>query len=118
MSQNNSKTLVEQEVYVKAEVEQSYYDQAGNEIMEGDLLRVWHFRGARRKVYYMYQIAVLIERKGKTYWGGKDYHVPENKNHYWLRAVANEETRQLMSALVVDCKDKMRELKRTVTPNK
>jgi hypothetical protein len=98
------------------EKELPYFDEAGNEIMEGDLLRVWHFRERRRrKIHYMYQIAVLVESKGNYYWGAKMYHVTENKNHYWLKAVANE-NRKINGTIVLDSKDAMRDLKSTIKP--
>ena len=33
------------------------YDERGRQIMEGDVLKVFHFRGARRKRHYMYKQA-------------------------------------------------------------
>lgn len=40
-------------------------DKFGIEIEECDILKVYHFTGARRKKYYMYKMAVL--------WDGKLY---------------------------------------------
>lgn len=34
------------------------YDKNDRPIYAGDLLRSFHFRGARRKVYYLYHVAV------------------------------------------------------------
>lgn len=31
-------------------------DKFGREIMEGDMLKIFHFTGARRKKYYLYQL--------------------------------------------------------------
>lgn len=98
------------------EKEQPYFDEIGNEIMEGDLLRIFHFRGARRRVHYMYHIAVLSECSGKLYWSAKAYHVPGNKGHYWLKAIADIETRRLHGVVVLDSRDAMREIKKTKTP--
>lgn len=61
-----------------------YYDESGNEIYENDLLRLNHFIGARRKRYYMYKIAVLIE----GYWYGLDVH--DRKHRYRLIATATD----------------------------
>ena len=33
------------------------YDERGRQIMEGDVLKVFHFTGARRKRHYMYKQA-------------------------------------------------------------
>lgn len=40
----------------------SVYDKKGRPIYPGDLLRSFHFRGARRKVYYLYHVAVWSEK--------------------------------------------------------
>jgi len=62
-----------------------YYDELGNEIHEGDLLRVFHFIGLRRRVYFMYKVARLKE----GYWYGCDY----NSNHsYLLKGQATPDT--------------------------
>lgn len=37
----------------------TYYDKNGEQILEGDLLKVFHFIGARRKKHYMYQVVVM-----------------------------------------------------------
>ncbi len=34
------------------------YDKNGRQVFEGDLLKIFHFIGARRKKYYMYKIVV------------------------------------------------------------
>lgn len=98
-------------------IEDNYFDECGNKIEEGDLIRVWHFRGRhRRKIHYMYHIVTLEEFNGKKYFGGKSYHVAENKSHYWLRAVADKETRVIHGYMVIDTKDAMRELSQTRKP--
>jgi len=96
------------------EREESYFDECGNEIKEGDLLKVYHFRHYnRRKKCYMYHIVILKEFKEKLWWGAKMYHVSENVGHYNLRAVANPQTRIIYGTVVIDSKDSMRELKQT-----
>jgi hypothetical protein len=35
------------------------FDKKGVPIYPGDLIRSFHFRGARRKIYYLYHVAVL-----------------------------------------------------------
>ena len=34
------------------------HDKHGRQVYPGDLIRTFHFRGARRKVYYLYHTAV------------------------------------------------------------
>lgn len=36
-----------------------YFDMHGRKIEEGDLLRSPHFRGPRRKMFYLYHVAVV-----------------------------------------------------------
>lgn len=64
--------------------EEPYYDESGNKIEENDLLRVFHFIGARKKKYYMYKVAILVE----GYWYGLDVH--DRTHKYRLRAVAKD----------------------------
>lgn len=40
----------------------TYYDKNDRPIFGGDLLRSYHFTGARRKKYYLYHVAVPTER--------------------------------------------------------
>ena len=37
-----------------------YRDETGREIMRGDLIRSPHFRGARRKQYYLYHVVTVV----------------------------------------------------------
>ena len=95
------------------EIEQPYFDKAGNQIMENDLLQVYHFRERRRrKVHYMYHVVVLEEFKGKKYWSGREYFKEGNRGHYFLRAVADKETRKINHSLIIDSADAMRDHKR------
>lgn len=43
---------------------QTLYDKNGVPIEEGDLLRTEHFRGPRRKMYYLYHGVVRNEKHG------------------------------------------------------
>lgn len=47
-------------------MEKALYDKTGREIMAGDILKVFHFVGARRKRHYMYKQALKIEQLGKA----------------------------------------------------
>ncbi len=42
------------------------YDKNGRQIMRGDVLKVFHFVGARRKRHYMYKQALDTVMLGKT----------------------------------------------------
>jgi hypothetical protein len=48
------------------------YDKTGREIMQGDVLKVFHFVGARRKRHYMYKQVIEERRLG------------ESQNAYWF----------------------------------
>jgi hypothetical protein len=52
------------------------YDKHGIPIMVGDVLKVFHFIGARRKRHYMYKMCI-----DSGMWGQKE-HSPE---YHWLR---------------------------------
>lgn len=42
----------------------SIYDKTGREIVVGDIVKVYHFTGARRKRHYMYKQAARIKTLG------------------------------------------------------
>lgn len=44
----------------------TYYDKNGKQILVGDLLKVFHFIGSRRKKHYMYQVAVMEDSNHST----------------------------------------------------
>lgn len=47
------------------------YDKTGREIMQGDVLKVFHFVGARNKRHYMYKQVVgerLLGQRQSAYW--------------------------------------------------
>lgn len=41
------------------------YDKTGREIVAGDVVKVFHFTGARRKRYFMYKQALGIQMLGR-----------------------------------------------------
>lgn len=63
---------------MKPEKGQKFYDKNGVLIQEGDLLKVFHFIGSRRKRNFMYKIAVVID----GYMYEKDYY-SEHKCGLW-----------------------------------
>ncbi len=47
------------------------YDKNRREVMQGDIVKVFHFVGARRKRHYMYKQVVeerLLGKNQSTYW--------------------------------------------------
>lgn len=43
-------------------MQQTVRDKTGREIVRGDIVKVYHFTGARRKRYYMYKQSLGITR--------------------------------------------------------
>ena len=80
---------------------QYYYDQSGNEIHEGDLLKVFHFK-TRHKIYYMYHVAIRQDVDGVLWWSGKDYNRHDGKGHYWFLATANKETGIMQGVQIIN----------------
>lgn len=54
------------------------YDKTGREIMQGDVLKVFHFTDHRRKRHYMYKQVVCERLLGK------------NQNAYWYLSHLNQ----------------------------
>lgn len=60
------------------------FDKKGVQIIEHDLLKVFHFYIGRNKKSYMFHVAVKDDR---GYWQGRAYN--SNNAHYNLAAVCN-----------------------------
>lgn len=68
------------------------YDKTGREIMQGDVLKVFHFVGARNKRHYMYKQVVgerLLGQRKAAYWfvshleqSDDGYHLAKDGAHY------------------------------------
>jgi hypothetical protein len=46
-------------------IDKSFYDKHGRQIHKGDLLKTFHFTGARRKKYFLYH--TVVDREGVLY---------------------------------------------------
>lgn len=85
----------------------TYFDQSGKQILEGDLLKVFHFRSGNRN-YYMYQV-VVMEDSGESLNSKTDFHVMSLKSyyaekpHYRLYSVVNSQ-RIYLSAKIISSK--------------
>lgn len=71
-----------------------YFDELGNEIHLNDLLRVYHFMGARKRKYYMYKVAIIKD----GYWYGKNY---SSDHTYVLMGMADKETKVIRGTRVI-----------------
>ncbi|MDN5414002.1 MAG: hypothetical protein L0G14_09330 [Lactococcus lactis] len=79
-----------------------YFDKTGKQILEGDLLQVYHFR-TKSKIYYMYHVAVIEETKDFPVMGGKDYF--SEKPHYRFYVVCDNEQRVYADAKILNERD-------------
>ncbi|WP_312189753.1 hypothetical protein [Sphingobacterium sp.] len=64
-----------------------YYDKNGRQILEGDLLKIFHFR-TKSKIHYMYHAAVMEQTKDFPVMSGRDYDA--DKPHYRFYVIAND----------------------------
>lgn len=69
-------------------------DKNGVEIEEFDILKVFHFIGARRKRHYMYKMAVV--REGRLY--GSHLYSNENKPDYPLWTLFDSEQYEIIQS--------------------
>lgn len=68
------------------------FDKNGREIMVGDVLKVYHFTGARKKRHYMYKQVIGIDMFGKTppiYLRISHLNLDESHNGYYHEAMDN-----------------------------
>lgn len=79
-----------------------YYDKKGKQILEGDLLKVFHFRSGRRN-YYMYHVVVMDNRNSFPVLSCKAHYA--DKPHYRLYVVCNNEKRVYYDAEIIGEKD-------------
>lgn len=77
-----------------------YFDKNGIQILEGDLLKVFHFRKGRR-TYYMYHIVVMeqLDFPEMTVMSAKDYWA--DKPHYRLYVLCNNPQRLYFDAEII-----------------
>lgn len=78
----------------------TYFDQTGKQILEGDLLRVFHFK-TKRKIHYMYHV-VVMEDGSFPVMALRSYYA--DKPHYRLYSVCDNR-RIVVSSKIVAMKD-------------
>lgn len=76
-----------------------YFDKKGVQILEGDLLRIYHFIGSRRKINYMYFVVVIEETKDFPVMAVRNY--DSNKPHCRLYVVCDNEQRIWFDAEII-----------------
>lgn len=89
---------------MRPEKDTMYLDELGNEIHLNDLLRVYHFTGARKRRHYMYKVAIIKD----DYWQGKDY---TSDHIYMLKWTADKETRIIKGTRVISRGNPMEDFK-------
>lgn len=62
----------------------TYYDKKGRQILERDLLKIFHFK-IRNRNYYMYHVVVMDDQQGEKFMACKDYY--KDKPHYCLSLI-------------------------------
>ena len=80
----------------------TYYDQKGEQILVGDLLKVFHFRSGKIN-YYMYNVVVMEETKDFPVMAIQSY--CSEKPHCRMYVIANNEQRVYKQAKIVEVKD-------------
>jgi len=86
--------------------EACYYDKYGKEIKEFAVLKVYHFKGVNeqgrgRKIYYMYKWVRLTEDKNGNKWWVALHLNDDTNGSYYLKAVADKQTRIISGAEIV-----------------
>lgn len=69
-----------------------YYDKRGIEIRVGDILKVYHFGGGKRRTYYMWKLVSYSETHGLIglHTGCSKMVKHDYKNSFRLHAIADE----------------------------
>lgn len=69
-----------------------YYDKKGFEIRVGDILKVYHCGGGKRRTYYMWKLVSYSETHGLVgvHTGCSKIAIDELKNSFRLHAIADE----------------------------
>lgn len=75
-----------------------YFDKTGRQILEGDLLQIFHFR-TKSKVHYMYHVAAIEDTKDFPVMGGRAYF--NEKPHYRFYVMCNNEQRVYHEAKII-----------------
>jgi hypothetical protein len=79
----------------------TYFDQTGKQILEGDLLKVFHFRSKNRN-RYMYHVVVMEETGSFPVMSIKSHYA--NKPHCRMYILCNNEKRIYLDAKIIASK--------------
>ena len=79
-----------------------YYDSSGKQILEGDLLKVYHF-GKGNKTRYMYHVAVIEETLDFPVMSVRDYN--SNKPHCRMYVLCDNKHRSFYGAKIIHQKN-------------
>lgn len=80
----------------------TYYDQAGRQILVGDLLKVYHFTSGKRN-HYMYHVVVMEETQDFPVMALKGHYADEP--HCRMYVIADNEQRIYSVAKIIGEKD-------------
>jgi hypothetical protein len=93
-----------------------YFDKTGKQILEGDLLQIFHFR-TKKKIWYMYHTVVIEDTKDFPVMACRAHYA--SKPHYRLYTICDNEQRVYYAAKIIDERDfQTKRLKIKVNENK
>lgn len=84
---------------LKDRLDNTYFDKSGTQILEGDLLKIYHF-GKGNRTQYMYHVAVMEDTGNYKVLAMRCY--TKDKPHYRLYVVCNNEKRVYQEAKIIN----------------
>jgi hypothetical protein len=87
------------------------YDKTGREIMQGDVLKVFHFVGRRNKRYSMYKQVVgerLLGKNQNAYWYVSHLSQKEDDGYYLAKDGTHYDDYEIVQSVAADFEDRPR----------
>lgn len=94
----------------RVKLTEAVYDKTGREIMAGDILKVLHFIGHRRKRYYMYKqvIEERVLKSGHVYWSISHLMGPDEGGYLLAKDGKVHDDYEIVQGLDVNFEDRPR----------
>jgi hypothetical protein len=90
--------------------ENLFFDKKGKQILEGDLLKVFHFR-TRSKIYYTYNVVVKVQNEKGEFFMIKDYSADKPHCLLWVAASNSERIFKKAEIIAGDWQAKRKRIK-------